>query len=283
MTSVENFFQYLKYNIYYKIVFNETVQADIGLLYLHGKNVHSGYLEKIIDPAQKIIYFAFDNPGQGKSSGSRGMCDLYKLIPHLIRYFIENIIILYKIRNLYILGESLGSLTGFYFINTIPITCLKITGVIFLPALFRIKESENTGKRIMIALLNSLYPGLLIRNRTDFSFYTNDEKKLKELNRDPYYSHEMTIRLLYGIFRLYDYFKMNIHLINLPVLFVHGKADHYSGKKDLIRTFKQIKNSPCKRIAYFSHSKHWLMISDEIEKIKAKVYKWIACIEKNSE
>lgn len=280
MEKIENYIKFKKYNIYYKIVSNTSLSSEVGILYLHGKNVHSGYLEKIIEPDSNFIYFSFDNPGQGRSSGSRGNCNIYKHGPQLIKYFIENIIVQFKIKNLYIIGESSGALMGFYFINNYKINVLNIAGIIFIPAIFRIKEMESPGKQMAVSLLNIFFPELPVKNRTSFSFYTSDENKLKELSNDKYYGNKISIRFLYGIHRFHKYLKRNIHRLNIPVLFIHGKDDHYSGKKDLTAAFRRIKYSINKQIIYLCKSNHWIMIGEEFTEKKNKIHHWITKIEK---
>ncbi len=267
----EDYFSYKDYRIFYSIQTPST-HTKTAIILLHGRQTHSGYWNLLFDNDCNYKLFSFDYPGQGRSSGPRGHIDAYKELPPILEYFISNIVAKYKTENVYILGESLGALLAFYTVHEhrLPI---KIRGLIFAPGVYKVKQLKKKRDLAALYLLNRLLPRCGITNKKPFTFYTNDKKILEIMNNDSHYCRFSSFRYLYSVYRLVKYQDSKISDLAVPILIFHGKSDHYTEMQDMREFFHKIPGD--KRLIILEHSKHWLIVGDEVPKIKSGIDEWI--------
>jgi alpha-beta hydrolase superfamily lysophospholipase len=276
---IEKYFFFKKYKIYY-FVKNHQSSSKIGILLLHGRYTHAGYWNIISEDESKYKYFAFDYPGQGKSSGQRGRCNTYKLLSELCFNFVSNVICDYKIDHLYIIGESLGSLVGFYTVMNY-ILPIQVQGIVFMPGLYQLAQLEYKKYQLLLTLMNKLIPTLRLKNIKPFTFYTNDKNILQALENDKNYCRYSSIRYIYGIYKYVEYLNDHIDRFDHPILIFHGQFDHYSDGLIVNKFYNKIKVSVPKHLVILKNSKHWLNVSDEIKVINSCIFEWIIERESN--
>ncbi len=262
-----------KYQIHYTVR-NGGARSKIGILLLHGRYTHSGYWSQLFGDQDRYTVFAYDSPGQGRSSGSRGRFDLFRLGPELYADFIANIISRYDIDSLYVLGESAGSLVAFYgsMEKKIP---RDICGLIFMPGVYRVPQLERVMDRTVLSLLSFFVPWLRLRGKKPLTAYTENERLLGMLRNDKYFSRLSSVRYIHGIYRFVKYLNRRIEECSIPLLMLHGRYDSYSEPSCVTRFFNRIPDTTPKKIVLFDNSKHWLLGSDDIDEVRSSLFNWI--------
>jgi alpha-beta hydrolase superfamily lysophospholipase len=273
-----NTIQFKKYTILYRIYQNDN-KSNVGILFLHGKISHSEYIKNIIDSNKGIKVFAFDYPGQGRSSGVRGHLDIYKNVPEITAFIAETIIKEHSVTNLYLAGESLGALICFYVYSKKLIRTINIKGLIFMPGVYSVKDFSNRFTLFLLFFLNIFLPRLSIRNRRPLTGYTSKKKKLTQLKNDKYLGLSNSVRYLYGIYKFFRYFRNHYTMLDIPVLLFQGEYDYYSTVKDFKNFYELVQQNPQNRIVHLENSRHWLLVGEETDIIKEELYNWIKKID----
>ncbi len=222
----------------------------------------------------RYTLFAYDSPGQGRSSGRRGDFDLFRQGPALLVHFIETIVARYDIDSLYILGESAGSGVAFYSLmeQFIP---LDVKGLIFMPGVYRIPQLQSRFKRALFNMLNLFLPYLRLRSKKPFTHYAENEHLLELLQKDSYYCRFSSIRYNHGLYRFVKYLNYRIADFSIPLLIMHGCNDYYSEPAFVEELCNRLPATTLRKLAFFEKSKHWLTVSEEREEIRSCLFRWI--------
>lgn len=245
---------------------------NCALVLLHGRYTHSEYWDLIATEEQAYSFFAFDYPGQGRSSGKRGSCDTYKTLPILLQAFLENFVGK-SYHRLYLIGESLGSLLAFYAIVNLR---TRVDGIVMLPGVFSFKRKDF----LLASILAFFVPNITRRNRKSFDWYTSNPLALQMLKADPYYCRLSSIRYDYGILRLTKYMLQNANHLTVPTLIFCGAKDHYSDMEHVQRFIGNLPTTVPRDLVVLDNSKHWLLVGAEIGLIKQELFKWLLKMEK---
>lgn len=269
-----NIVQFKKYTIFYRI-YNKNTTSNTGILFFHGKASHSEYINNIIDSRTDFKIFAFDYPGQGRSSGKKGHCDIYKVVPEITAFIANTIIKKHSITILFLAGESLGALICFYVYSKKLIPDIKINGLIFMPGVYAVKDFSNKPKLLLLYILNLLIPWFRIKNKRPLSAYTDKKKKLDALKNDNYLSSSHSVKYLYGIYKFFHYFQHYFSLLKIPVLIFQGKLDYHSTVKDFGNFYNLVHQTAQNKLVYLAKSRHWLLLGEETDTIKDELYNWI--------
>lgn len=270
MIETENIFTYKNEKVFYRTIGEKS--SEKGILFIHGKGSHSGFLKELADPGKDLRFFGVDLPGWGRSSGKRGHIKSFKLYFALIENFIEKVIRQAGIKEIYIAGESMGSLVAFN-------TCLTyknplIKGIIFIPGVYKIPALKSRIKRFFLFLFQLFFPKKVITSRTPFEYFTNDPAALERLKKDPHWLRVISMR---GVFQIYKYMKFtnsNMDKLPVPLKIFHGRGDGYGTEipGEIRNSLSRNKNN---KITYLEKSKHWLMGSGEVKTIRSKIFSWI--------
>ena len=274
MNLQEGNFNFDRFNIYYRKIFNDKKDnINKAIFFIHGKSSHCGYIENIITESllNDYIVFTLDLPGWGKSSGTRGHIKSYKEYLKVIVYFINNYIKQYD--SLFIIGESMGSLLTFYLAQNYNIANLK--GIVFCPGIFYVNDFNNLLKLSTLYLGNILFPKYKRVKDRNIEKYTNSQKFGEILDKDPLWERGASIRFLFELNKYIKYMNKNIHSLKYPLLIFQGMKDIYNNPQFVKPIFEKLSNNKNNEIIYFEESRHWLIINDEVEQIKNYILNWV--------
>lgn len=271
--EIENFCNINGYKIFYRIIGRGS--SDRAILFLHGKGSHSGYLQNITNEAllRKVDFYAFDLTGFGNSSGKRGHIDSFDIYIELIDKFIANKIARAGVKELYLVGESMGSLLGFYYCRNRASSLVK--GLVFMPGMFYIEELQKPLARVVLGLLNLIAPRFTIRGKRSIRAYTNNSMFWDLLEDDLLWVREKSIRLISEIDRYLKYMQRELENLAVPILIFQGKDELYRGIGDCIKVFARVSFSAENRIVILNKSNRWLLIDSDLAEIRAVLQNWI--------
>jgi lysophospholipase len=279
--TIEEYLQFKDYTIGYRIYRAKKKRTDRGFLFLHGRGVHSKYLENLIDDAlvDRYTFFSFDYPGHGRSSGPRCDVDLFKVLPPLIEYFIDRVVLKAGIKKIFIIGESLGSLVAFFTPHIIK-EKIECKGLIFMPGIYEVDRFKRRTGVFLLYLLRFLAPWLKIKNKRSLRRLTDVPEFQDLLLNDPYIYRFGSIRYLFSIYRFLRYMQENLNTVDLPLLIFNSTKDYYTDK-DLVNNYFHNKFPPGenKRLVFLEHSVHWLLIGGDLDIIKTELFQWCESID----
>lgn len=246
--EIENYVNISGYRIFYRIIGSGS--SDRAILYLHDRGSHCGHLQNITNEAllSAVDFYAFDLPGFGSSSGKRGHIDSFESYIDLLDKFITNKIERAGVKELYLVGEGMGSLLGFYYSQNRGSSLVK--GIVFLPGLFYIEELRSPFLRAALGLLNLAVPELMIRG-------------------------ECSIRLLSELNSYLKYMRREIESSPVPILIFQGKDELYRGVTECIEVFTRVSAGKENRIVILENSSRNLLVDHDLTEIRAVLQSWI--------
>lgn len=246
--EIENYVNISGYRIFYRIIGSGS--SDRAILFLHDRGSHCGYLQNITNEelVSNLDFYAFDLPGFGSSSGKRGHIDSFESYIDLLDKFITNKIERAGVKELYLVGEGMGSLLGFYYSRNRGSALVK--GLIFLPGLFYIEELKRPLLRGTLGLLNIVTPELMT-------------------------GRSCSIRLLSELKRYLKYMRREIENSPVPILIFQGKDDLYQGVTECIEVFTRVSSSEENRIVILENSSRSLLLDHDLAEIRAVLQSWI--------
>ncbi len=280
MIVTEEYIKFEAYTIGYRIYRARNMRSDRGFLFFHGRGVHSKYLEHLIDDTliNGYTFFSFDYPGHGRSSGSRCDVDLFKVLPALIKYFVERVVLKNGVKKIFIIGESLGAVVGFLAQRLIK-TKIECKGLIFMPGIYEVDRFNRKTGVFILYVLRFLVPWLRIKNKRSLHGLTDVPEFQDLVMNDPYLYRFGTIRYLFSIYRFVRYMQKNLNAADLPLLIFNSTRDYYTDKK-LVTDYFHTKYppGPHKRLVMLENSIHWLLIGGDLDIIKKQLYRWCESI-----
>ncbi len=270
MNWSHHFFPFDNESIFYRS-WTSPVPSRTALVLLHGRYTHSEYWEQLLDPGKPFHLFAFDYPGQGRSSGRRGACDVFNVLPRLLGAFLDQVVHP-RCDRVVLVGESLGALLAFYGI----VHCQhEVDGTIFVPGVFDIPALRKEYSRLKLRLFDAILPHYRTTNRRPFSYYTEDPGLLRTMEEDSLFCRRCSVRYIRGIVRFLDYLHVHAHLLSVPLLVLHGGKDHYSSVDSARAFLDKINPSTCWDLQVLPNSKHWLAGSGDRGIISDRLYRWL--------
>jgi lysophospholipase len=276
----ENYIKFDKYTICYRIYRGKNTSPNKGFLFLHGRGVHSRYLEHLIDDVfmGKYAFFSFDYPGHGRSSGPRCNVDLYRILPAFIEYFIDRIMIREGIRQVFLLGESLGSLVAFFTQHKLRFK-IACKALIFMPGIYEIKEFNSKLKLFFLHFLKVFAPWLKLKNKRPLHQLTDVQEYQDLLLHDSHIHRFGSIRYFYGIYRFFKYMRKNMKDMCVPLLIFSSRNDHYTDEKVVTTYFhNRFPAHPYNRLVFVENSRHWLLMGGDVDVIKKELFRWCESI-----
>jgi lysophospholipase len=279
--TTEKYFVFGNYTIYYRIHRAENTRADRGFLFFHGRGVHSKYLEHIIDDtlSSRYTFFSFDYPGHGRSSGPRCDVDLFKELPPLIEYFIEEVVLKSGIKKIFLMGESLGAVVAFFAQRLIR-TKIECKGLIFMPGIYEVDSFNSSAELAVLYFLRFVAPRLRIKNKRSLQGLTDVPEFQGLIMNDPYLYRFGTIRYLFSIYRFVRYMQKNLNAADLPLLIFNSAHDYYTDETLVNEYFyHKFPPGPHKRLVMLKNSIHWLLIGGDLDIIKKELFQWCADID----
>ena len=215
------------------------------VLIVHGLNSHSGYYQNFAKALNESDFevFAIDLFGRGKSEGERYYISNYFDVLLDIDQLVAISKASYPALPLFLLGHSAGGVfASVYAIHH----QYKFDGLISESLAFQIPVPNFAIS--LIKFLSHFIPHLkLIKLKNeDFS---RDKFTVENMNNDPFIRNErQPIKTMQQLFLAAEYLRQEVSKIALPILVLHGTADHAtkpSGSEYLVNycssTEKQLK------------------------------------------
>jgi alpha-beta hydrolase superfamily lysophospholipase len=163
-----------------------------------------------------------DHNGHGKSAGTRSYTDQFSDFTDDLLFLLEMIRNQEKDKTLFILGHSMGGLIGTHLLMD---KTTQFAGAILSGSLIRVPEYISSFIIWLGKKLAALTPKLGL-NEVDKAGLSQDPQVIQEYLDDPLiHSGKITVRLSSEINNGMSRFDQEGHLIDQPVLLLHGGAD----------------------------------------------------------
>lgn len=198
-------------------------KAVIALVHGHGE--HVGRYEHVAKAMTDAGYaFAgFDLRGHGKSGGIRGHFPSWDAALQDIKDFFIFLTQRYPDSPQFLYGHSLG---GLIVLTYALKNKSNLKGVIATGAALRSQVHDQKLKVIMAKILGSIAPAALIRSGLDISVLSHDPAVIKAYNSDPLVHDRMSLGFGKEGLNATDYVWKHAEEFSLPLLIMHGTADH---------------------------------------------------------
>lgn len=195
------------------------------LVLVHGVGEHCGRYMNLVRPLVDEGYavYSFDQRGHGASPGRRVHIDRWAEYRDDLGLFLKTVTAREPGRPIVLYGHSMGSLVVLDYLlgSTEGLAGAVISGAALEPA--------GVGSPATIALarvLTHVTPTLAINLGIDAEDLTRDSEALAEYRADPLVTGRATVRWGTESLDAVTRVKAGMSGIDLPILVVHGEADH---------------------------------------------------------
>ncbi len=192
---------------------------------VHGVGEHCGRYMNLVRPLVDEGYavYSFDQRGHGSSPGRRVHIDRWAEYRDDLGLFLGTVTTKEPGRPIVLYGHSMGSLVVLDYLlqSTDGLAGAIISGAALQPA--------GVGSPVTIALargLTHVTPTLAINLGIDAEDLTRDPEALAEYRADPLVTGRATVRWGTESLDAVERVKAGMSGVDLPILVVHGEADH---------------------------------------------------------
>jgi len=198
-------------------------RAAIALV--HGVGEHSGRYMNVVGPLVDDGYavYSFDQRGHGRSPGRRVHIDRWTEYRRDLQTFLATVAAQQPGIPMVLYGHSMGSLVVLDYLLQMPggLAGVVISGVALQPA--------GVGSAAMIAMarvLTHVTPTLAIDLGIEAEALTRDPQALAAYSADPLVTGKATVRWGTESLDTVKRIEAGMSGIDIPLLVVHGEADH---------------------------------------------------------
>jgi acylglycerol lipase len=217
--------------------------ANRVLVVQHGFGEHSGRYKNIVDKLHDsdVNIYALDARGHGNSEGKRGHVDQFQ-------YYIDDLSDLVRIAKekenqdkIFLLGHSLGGVISLQY--TLEVNNQDNLHALLLsaPGLKIKMDPEKEVKKIASQYLAMLFPDFTIDANLDVNFLSRDSNVVAAYKNDKLVHGKISFQMGNNLFYLSKAIYNKVHTVRIPVLVMHGDADHIAdcnGSKELFKYFQ---------------------------------------------
>lgn len=170
----------------------------------------------------------------------------------IIELFIHLKIELAGAEELYIIGEGMGGLLGFYFASECFVPLVK--GVVFMPGLFTMKRFCNPFVKAAIELLNLAAPERYVADKY-LNGSSTERAVCREDGEDSLSVRDRTVRLVLEIDRAVGYLRENIKKLSFSCLIFTSRSELSQGMSECLRLLADVD---------FDEGRHLVGILEEV-------------------
>jgi alpha-beta hydrolase superfamily lysophospholipase len=253
------------------------------LIVVHGFGEHSSRYAVIAQQfaTQGVTVYAFDLPGHGRSPGARGqVCSIDQLAWDVI-CFGQQVAAREPDQPLFLLGHSLGGAITTRTVMLLhdcqlPATAQlrhSLKGLILSAALLGLR-AESPFTHWLVPLLGRYSPNLPLV-RLNSRWISRDPAVVRAYESDPLVYHsKMTAKTIAAIFTAISAIHTHWHLIQVPLLILHGTADRLVPPDGSQWLYEQA-GSANKQIQLYEGLYHELLNEPEKEAIEQRILAWM--------
>ncbi len=240
------------------------------LVIQHGFGEHSDRYSNIrnfIENDQFDIY-ALDTRGHGRSDGPRGHVDQFQRyiddLADLIRIAKQET----GVSKVNLLGHSLGGVISLQYategFNQDNLEKIIISS----PALKVRMDLEKQVKKYAAEFLSNFFPAATLDANLDVNFLSHDKEVVKAYQNDPLVHGKISFQMGANLFHLAHAMYDKAHLIQIPILMIHGEADGIADVLGSREFFKRV-TSKTRDLKVYPGLFHELM--NEVKEDREKV------------
>lgn len=220
--------------------------AEKVLVIQHGFGEHSNRYNNLLNALENepINVYALDSRGHGRSEGKRGHVDQFQRyiddLADLIRIVKQE----QNIQKVILLGHSLGGVIALQY-ATEGFNQDNLLGLIISSPGLKVKmDFEKEIKKIAAELLATFMPSVTLDANLDLRYLSHDQNVIEAYKKDPLVHGKISFQMGKNLFHLNAVMKNKAHLIQVPILMIHGDSD---GIADVEGTKEFFNNLVCKR------------------------------------
>ncbi|MCB1179508.1 MAG: lysophospholipase [Leptospiraceae bacterium] len=212
------------------------------LVIQHGFGEHSDRYGNILSKLEKEDYniYALDSRGHGRSDGIRGHVDQFQRyiddLADLIRIAKKE----KSVEKVTLLGHSLGGVISLQYategFNQDNLEKLIISS----PALKVRMDFEKQVKKLAAEVLSSFLPAVTLDANLDVGFLSHDPEVIKAYQNDPLVHGKVSFQMGKNLFHLAEAMYDKAHLIQVPILIIHGEEDGIADVEGAREFFKRL-------------------------------------------
>jgi acylglycerol lipase len=212
----------------------------------HGFGEHSDRYGNLLEALKDQPYsiYALDSRGHGRSDGKRGHVDQFQ------RY-IDDLADLIRIAKqeqsapkVILLGHSLGGVISLQYAME-GFNQDNLQGLIISSPALQVKmDLEKQVKKMAAEFLSAFMPATTLDANLDVKFLTHDETVIEAYKNDPLVHGKISFQMGRNLFHLAAVMNNKAHLIQIPILMIHGDQDGIAdveGSRDFFRNLNTSK------------------------------------------
>ncbi len=216
------------------------------LVIQHGFGEHSDRYKNLLNALENepVSVYALDSRGHGRSEGKRGHVDQFQRyiddLADLIRIVKQE----QKVEKIILLGHSLGGVIALQY-ATEGFNQDNLLGLIISSPGLKIKmDLEKEIKKVLAEILSNFMPSVTLDANLDLKYLSHDQSVIDAYKKDPLVHGKISFQMGKNLFHLNAVMKNKAHLIQVPILMIHGEED---GIADVTGTKEFFNNLNCKR------------------------------------
>lgn len=234
MTHKEFNFTFYNTNFYGQIWKAKETKAVVVLA--HGMGEHSSrynqVAKKLTDNGFSVV--AFDHFGHGKTDGKRGHNPNFDAVLESLSVVIEKAKNLFPEKPIFLYGHSMG---GNVVVNYVLRKNHNLKGVIATSPFLKLAFKPPAVKLFVGKLLQNLVPSLTMGNELDINALSRDKIEVEKYMNDPLVHSKISPNYSIKFIETGLWSIENASKLNIPMLFLHGKADSitsYKGSQEFV-------------------------------------------------
>jgi alpha-beta hydrolase superfamily lysophospholipase len=243
------------------------------LVICHGVGEHSGrYMNLVLPLTQRqIAVWSYDHQGCGSSPGQRGHIDSWEDFRSGLAAFLELVHTENPGLPVFLYGHSMGALIVLDYIQSGP---HGLQGAVLSSAPIEPAGVKKPLKVLVARLLSRVTPAYSIELGVDPASLSRDPQVVQAYRDDPLVQGFVSVRWGTEAMSVQDRVSMNAHLIQLPVLFIHG-ADDPLHLVNGVRSFFEKIQYPDKQLLVYEGSLHEPHNDLEHETVASDLADWL--------
>jgi alpha-beta hydrolase superfamily lysophospholipase len=260
-------------SLYYQ--FWRPEQAPRGILVIvHGLCGHSGLFPNLVEPLtnHNFAVYTFDLRGHGHSPGQRGHIMSWREYRQDLGAFLQLISTREPGIPVFLFGDSLGAAIVLDYIlqEHEGLRGAAIDGAPIQPT-----GSSSPGKIFLARLLSPIAPATPIPFGLDINALSRDPAFVQGFSSDPLVHDSVSVRWGTEVLKTIEYFRAHASQINLPMLILHGEADHINSAEGARWLYEQI-TYPDKELHIYPGVYHLTHNDYGHEQVAADLEAWMA-------
>lgn len=218
----------------------------------------------------KIVSYALEFNGHGKSDGKKGIIDDYNDMVSDLDSLVSYVSKYHNNIPIYILGESLGGSIG---IKYCILNKEKINGLILLAPLCGLKEEQKPSQYLIRTLQNIsyLFPTLSYSSNNDEKCYSNNDYLEALKNNKYHYNGNINLGTARELLKISTWIEENSENLETPLFLFHDINDPLLDF-EISKTFFNKCSSRNKILLEITDNKHALLVQNDKDDIMPMVY-----------